>query len=398
MQDLPERNLRHLRVVPSGQELPSDQSFETLVSGSGVQVDESSAPESKGIEISGSNLAAAFQRERQLFKAVRAPAPIAAMQWQPTPVRTVSVATQPSPHAASAPAVTVQEAPQPSTPEVQAQGLGLAASISELGSRFEALANFSDTSEEAQEPDRIDQAMSRLRGQTDLESLLLPTAALRDLSAVNPEATARWLVAMLGSLHRSNSNLRLDLDLRVAIKSATAMGDSTVIDTPQKVRSRSERDVIVRGRPELIAAAVFGRRSWRVRGRAGVEVLAGLAGQPHSLQSLLDDGVDPGPLAIWSLVAASIPAAKASNPFTFVHRTSGNASRAVTVQVAPGRPLKVVAGETAAAELTVETSRHAGLSWAAGQNPAASLVGSESREAEIRAIFEHAFSPIRARS
>ena len=398
MQDLPERNLRHLRSVPSGHDLPSD-SIAGVPAESAVEQSRNGPTRGlQNVQLGGLTLATAFQREQRLFTAVRAPATFASTRWQSYPSRAFALpveqdAAAPSPHG-----VRLGEAPQLNSSDVEPQDLKLPVSISDVGSRFEALASLGATTDRAEERERIDQALSRLRGRSELESLLLPSAALRDLSAANPEAVARWLVALLGSLHRTRSVKRLDLDLRVAVKSATALTESTVIDSPSKVRARRERDAIVRGRPDLLAAAVFGRRSWRVRGRVGLAVLAELAGQPHSLQSLLEDGVDPGPLAIWSLVAASIPAADVSKPFTLVHRTSGNASRTVTVQASPGRPLRVVAGETASAQLIVETHRSKGLAWAGGQSPAVSLEGSALLEADALRLFEQSFSTVRTPS
>ncbi len=278
------------------------------------------------------------------------------------------------------------------------EGLAAPASAGEIGRRFEALAREPDQGELSSVGPGIDAALVRLKSTTVGGEAMLPASALRHLGESDPAAAGSLLIGLLASLHRVEPMLKLDLDLRDSVLALTSEGGRTVIESRGSKRRRRDRDLAVRGRPELIARAALGYRTRGVRGRHGIAVLRSLLDFPHAICDLIDDGAVLPPAAVWALVSSSLAAAPPGAPVTVVHRDSGAPAEAITVSAAQGRPISAVKGTCGSADATVWTDPGSTLGWLAGTAEPASITGDAEAAERLRSLFAISCSPIRARS
>lgn len=360
MQEPAEPNPRHLRAV-------ADPAGPPVVE---------AAPEVRPRPVGAS--AAAYRREAELLRRVRRQSPI---EPAPPPV--------PGGRPESPADVSGDGQPRPGGERLQTSD-----PAGSLGSRFEALAPSvpAPTVLDGGIPDRIDAALERLRDADRAEveeSLLLPSHTLRRLAAAGSFEAGEWLVALLASLHRLDPDLRMDAIVDRSVLAVTTTPDATVIESRRRPRRRSRRDLRVRGRADRLALAAAGGQARRVKGAAGLGVLARLLDVPHPVEEMIEDGVEVGPAALWRLVAASIAAVPVGAAATFVH--SAGAGTEVTVTARPGRPLVVARGRSSGADGFFDTGSRGAIRWAAGHP----IDSGETAPDAARLLFATAFAPIR---
>ena len=269
------------------------------------------------------------------------------------------------------------------------------ATAASLAERFDALAAGGGTDGSAIEVGRIDDAFARLRSDSGSVPLLLPSAALRSLASVDPEAAGDWVIGLSRSLHRCAPGRRLDLVTGGGALAITSTDTTTVFEECRRKRRRSERDAVAIGSAPRLAQLAFGLSKPGLRGRSGVPLLGAIAGAVHPIADLLADGVDVDPYALWALAAASLPAVPVSRDFTLVHRSTRSGRAAATVTSRPGRPLGVARGESTGAELVVTTAAGATLGWAFEGREPVEIDGDPERLRVAREVVRSAFEPAR---
>jgi hypothetical protein len=275
--------------------------------------------------------------------------------------------------------------------------------ITELGSRFEALAP-SPQAAPSEAAGRIDSALESLRSTTESPSLpeLWPVNHLDQLAAVDKASAGRWVIAMLTQLHRVQPSGILDLRMASGQTiRAVALGDETRIDW---TASPSRRIPFVKVSEARLAELALGHRRPRRRQRGPVSTLRALAACPISVGDL---GCAPGsvidPFAFWQLVRIARPAAPEGIPALLTHVDPTRRVYDVTVDLTPGRPIQVRLGVDPDADAAVHTDGSDLLHWASQQGRPAS--GSDSlitgdADAELAALraIGRSISPIRQSS
>ena len=121
----------------------------------------------------------------------------------------------------------------------------------------------------------------------------------------------------------------------------------------------------IKGSLASVGAAVVDGKGRGVRGKEALAVLRRLASAPVSLAELAHE---PGslidPLAFWKLVEVSIPACLGDVEAIVVHRDPARPDLTATVEIRPGRPLKVSPQEVHNPDALIEEPALRLFQWA----------------------------------
>ena len=225
-------------------------------------------------------------------------------------------------------------------------------STAQLGERFSALSGPADGMVGEDGDARSEALQGALKGlQRQMlvvsQPQLWPAVSLGELAKGDAEAAARWLVCLAPFLHRVSPDTRLDFVIpKVGCLSMTSHRTGTDVEWLSKGRRRSRRDMKIKGSLASVGAAVVQGKARGVRGKEGLAVLRRLASAPVSLVELAQDSrslIDP--LAFWKLVEVSIPACLGDVEALVVHRDPARPDLTATIDIRPGRPLRVSAQE-----------------------------------------------------
>jgi len=275
--------------------------------------------------------------------------------------------------------------------------------LEELGSRYEAFAP--QPSPEASEAnERIENALAALRDESvaPFHAELWPVNHLAELAKLDKASVGRWVIALVTQLHRVQPNGLLDLRMASGQTiRAVALGDETRIDW---AASPSRGVPFVKATEARLAELSLGLRRPRRRQRDAVSVLRALAVAPISLSDLgraSDSVIDP--FAFWQLVRIARPAVPDGLPALLTHVDPQRRVYDVTVELNPGRPLKVRLGVDPEADAAVHTTGGELLDWATNSERVASgsrFLISGDADAELVALrtIGRSDSPIRQSS
>lgn len=261
--------------------------------------------------------------------------------------------------------------------------------LEELGSRFEALAPTS-TVGSAPEAERIDAALEALQASAPLDVFpeLWPVEHLRGLASQDPSSAGRWLIALLPQLHVVSATALLDLRMASGQTiRAAALGDETRItwDAP-----KSRSIPFVKATEARLAEIAFGDRRVRRRQRVGASLLRSLAAAPISLSQLAASGTSViDPYAFWQLVRIARPAVHEGIASRISHSDPARTAYDVTVDLNPGRPIRIGLGCDPEADAHIETSGGQLLHWAGLAERSAvgsSYLASGDADAELAAL------------
>ena len=280
-------------------------------------------------------------------------------------------------------------------------------STAQLGERFSALSGPADGlggEDGDARSEALQGALKGLQRQAVVLSQpqLWPALSLGALAKGDAEAAARWLVCLAPFLHRVSPDTRLDFVIpKVGCLSMTSHRTGTDVEWLSKGRRRSRRDMKIKGSLASVGAAVVQGKGRGVRGKEGLAVLRRLASAPVSLAELVQDSrslIDP--LAFWKLVEVSIPACLGDVEALVVHRDPARPDLTATIEIRPGRPLKVSAQEIHNPDALIEVAALELLPWAlsaplSGIGSSSLIQGSEDAEAAALRQIGRPIMPIR---
>ena len=357
---------------------------ESVAAGTGLAED----PAAREVLTADLRRAAELRRETALFAAVRPSG------FSPSG----SPETLVEPEGALLPTVTFapQQDPQPQL-----------LSSAQLGERFSALSGPADGlggKDGGERSEALQDALKGLQSQAVVVShaQLWPAVSLGELAKVDAEAAARWIVCLAPFLHRVSPDTRLDFVIpKVGCLSMSSHRTGTDVEWLSKGRRRSRRDMKIKGSLASVGAAVVDGKGRGVRGKEALAVLRRLASAPVSLAELAHE---PGslidPLAFWKLVEVSIPACLGDVEAIVVHRDPARPDLTATVEIRPGRPLKVSPQEVHNPDALIEEPALRLFQWAltaplSGIGSSSLIEGSGDAEAAALRQIGRPIMPIR---
>ena len=246
-----------------------------------------------------------------------------------------------------------QSVPRPETRVTEGEGQ---VELGDLGARYEALAPRQAPSA-APGVERLDAAIEALQASSPLEVFpeLWPAVHLSALAAQDPSSAGRWVIALLSLFHRVTPTGLIDLRMASGqVIRAAALGDETRLSwTAQKSRSVP----FVKCTEARLAEIALGRgRRVRRTQRNGATLIRSLAAAPLALGDLgqtYSSVIDP--FAFWQMIRIARPAVLDGIASRISHSDPSRPAYDVTIDLIPGRPVKIQLGRDDEADAHIET-------------------------------------------